>query len=145
MQNYGRSHKIWEIWQPYSLRPLFAPGPGVKFPRYTTVAIDINLRNFVADFNNYIIIIFKWVLIIYMLYFKTMMKVEIPETMWTLCVLQNDNEIKYNNNIIIIIIIMNFYSPVSNTRCHSMGHKIRRARIKIRFHNSNNNNNNNSV
>ena len=26
-----------------------------------------------------------------------------------------------NNNI--IIIIMNFYSPVSNTRCHSIGHK----------------------
>ena len=27
---------------------------------------------------------------------------------------------------------MNFYSPVSNTRCHSIGHKIRIARIKIR-------------
>ena len=27
--------------------------------------------------------------------------------------------------IIIIIIIMNFYSPVSNTRCHSIGHKTR--------------------
>ena len=26
-------------------------------------------------------------------------------------------------NIIIIIIIMNFYSPVSNTRCHSIGQK----------------------
>ena len=35
-------------------------------------------------------------------------------------------------NIIIIIIIMNFYSPVSNTRCHSIGHKMRIARIKIR-------------
>ena len=34
--------------------------------------------------------------------------------------------------IIIIIIIMNFYSPVSNTRCHSIGHKMRIARIKIR-------------
>ena len=34
--------------------------------------------------------------------------------------------------IIIIIIIMNFYSPVSNTRCHSIGHKMRKARIKIR-------------
>ena len=34
-----------------------------------------------------------------------------------------------NNNI---IIIMNFYSPVSNTRCHSIGHKMRIARIKIR-------------
>ena len=36
------------------------------------------------------------------------------------------------NEIIIIIIIMNFYSPVSNTRCHSIGHKMRIARIKIR-------------
>ena len=35
------------------------------------------------------------------------------------------------NNIIIIIIIMNFYSPVSNTKCHSIGHKMRIARIKI--------------
>ena len=35
-------------------------------------------------------------------------------------------------NNIIIIIIMNFYSPVSNTRCHSIGHKMRIARIKIR-------------
>ena len=34
--------------------------------------------------------------------------------------------------IIIIIIIMNFYSPVSKTRCHSIGHKMRIARIKIR-------------
>ena len=34
--------------------------------------------------------------------------------------------------IIIIIIIMNFYSPVSITRCHSIGHKMRIARIKIR-------------
>ena len=34
--------------------------------------------------------------------------------------------------IIIIIIIMNYYSPVSNTRCHSIGHKMRIARIKIR-------------
>ena len=34
--------------------------------------------------------------------------------------------------IIIIIIIMNFYSPVSNTRCHLIGHKMRIARIKIR-------------
>ena len=34
--------------------------------------------------------------------------------------------------IIIIIIIMNFYSPMSNTRCHSIGHKMRIARIKIR-------------
>ena len=33
---------------------------------------------------------------------------------------------------VIIIIIMNFYSPVSNTRCHSIGHKMRIARIKIR-------------
>ena len=33
--------------------------------------------------------------------------------------------------IILIIIIMNFYSPVSNTRCHSIGHKMRIARIKI--------------
>ena len=32
----------------------------------------------------------------------------------------------------VIIIIMNFYSPVSNTRCHSIGHKMRIARIKIR-------------
>ena len=29
-------------------------------------------------------------------------------------------------------LIMNFYSPVSNTRCHSIGHKMRIARIKIR-------------
>ena len=28
--------------------------------------------------------------------------------------------------------IMNFYNPVSNTRCHSIGHKMRIARIKIR-------------
>ena len=34
--------------------------------------------------------------------------------------------------IYIIIIIINFYSPVSNTRCHSIGHKMRIARIKIR-------------
>ena len=34
--------------------------------------------------------------------------------------------------IIIIIIIMKFYSLVSNTRCHSIGHKMRIARIKIR-------------
>ena len=27
---------------------------------------------------------------------------------------------------------MNFYSPVSNTNCHSIGHKMRIARIKIR-------------
>ena len=32
----------------------------------------------------------------------------------------------------LIIIIINFYSPVSNTRCHSIGHKMRIARIKIR-------------
>ena len=32
----------------------------------------------------------------------------------------------------IIIIIMNFYSPLSNTRCHSIGLKMRIARIKIR-------------
>ena len=25
---------------------------------------------------------------------------------------------------------MNFYSPVSNTKCHSIGHKMRIARIK---------------
>ena len=31
--------------------------------------------------------------------------------------------------IIIIIILMNFYSPVSNTRCHSIGHKMRIVRI----------------
>ena len=36
------------------------------------------------------------------------------------------------SNDIIIIIIMNFYSPVSNTKCHSIGHKMRIARIKIR-------------
>ena len=30
------------------------------------------------------------------------------------------------------IIIMNFYSHVSNTRCHSIGHKMRIARIKFR-------------
>ena len=36
------------------------------------------------------------------------------------------------NYVIIIIIIINFYSPVSNTRCHSIGHKMRIARIKIR-------------
>ena len=28
--------------------------------------------------------------------------------------------------------IMNFYSPVSTIRCHSIGHKMRIARIKIR-------------
>ena len=38
---------------------------------------------------------------------------------------------KENEIIIIIIIIMNLYSPVSNTRCHSIGHKMRIARIKI--------------
>ena len=37
-----------------------------------------------------------------------------------------------DEKIIIIIIIMNFYSPVSNTRCHSIGHKMRIAWIKIR-------------
>ena len=37
-----------------------------------------------------------------------------------------------NLDFIIIIIIINFYSPVSNTRCHSIGHKMRIARIKIR-------------
>ena len=36
------------------------------------------------------------------------------------------------NERLLIIIIMNFYSPVSNTRCHSIGHKMRIARIKIR-------------
>ena len=43
-------------------------------------------------------------------------------------------EIRWNGNVvsIIIIIIMNFYSPVSNTKCHSIGHKMRIARIKIR-------------
>ena len=30
------------------------------------------------------------------------------------------------------IIIMNFYSPVSNNKCHSIGHEMRIARIKIR-------------
>ena len=34
--------------------------------------------------------------------------------------------------LLVIIIIMNFYSPVSNNRCHSIGHKMRIARIKIR-------------
>ena len=38
----------------------------------------------------------------------------------------------HHNGVIIIIIIMNFYSPVSNTRCHSIGHKMRIARVKIR-------------
>jgi hypothetical protein len=33
---------------------------------------------------------------------------------------------------LIIIIIMNFYSPVSNNKCHSIGHKMRTERIKIR-------------
>ena len=33
---------------------------------------------------------------------------------------------------LIIIIIMNFYSPVFNSECHSIGHKMRRAKIKIR-------------
>ena len=49
------------------------------------------------------------------------------------------NEVKKGRNMeeerkqkIIIIIIINFYSPVSNTRCHSIGHKMRIARIKIR-------------
>ena len=41
-------------------------------------------------------------------------------------------EKKILRTVIIIIIIMNFYSPVSNTRCHSIGHKMRIARIKIR-------------
>ena len=41
-------------------------------------------------------------------------------------------ELNWNGILIIIIIIMNFYSPVSNTKCHSIGHKMRIARIKIR-------------
>ena len=45
---------------------------------------------------------------------------------------KNNNNNNNNIIIIIIIIIMNFYSPVSNTRCHSIGHKMRIARIKIR-------------
>ena len=40
--------------------------------------------------------------------------------------------IRHDAIVHIIIIIMNFYSPVSNTRCHSIGHKMRIARIKIR-------------
>ena len=32
----------------------------------------------------------------------------------------------------ILIIITNFHSPVSDTRCHSRGPKMRIARIKIR-------------
>ena len=38
----------------------------------------------------------------------------------------------YIHRLPLMIIIMNFYSPVSNTRCHSIGHKMRIARIKIR-------------
>ena len=34
------------------------------------------------------------------------------------------HEIVSLHNTYIIIIIMNFYSPVSNTRCHSIGHNI---------------------
>ena len=37
---------------------------------------------------------------------------------------------KFNSTWIIIIII-NIYSPVSNTRCHSIGHNLRIARIKM--------------
>ena len=43
-----------------------------------------------------------------------------------------DKKFIHRGQIIIIIIIINFYSPVSNTRCHSIGHKMRIARIKIR-------------
>ena len=43
-----------------------------------------------------------------------------------------DKYLARNKKLIIIIILMNFYSPVSNTRCHSIGHKTRIARIKIR-------------
>ena len=39
---------------------------------------------------------------------------------------------KLFGTLYVIIIIMNFYSPVSNTKCHSIGHKMRIARIKIR-------------
>ena len=42
------------------------------------------------------------------------------------------SDFKTDDLVIIIIIIMNFYSPVSNTKCHSIGHKMRIARIKIR-------------
>jgi len=35
--------------------------------------------------------------------------------------------------VVIIMIMINFYSPVSNTRCHSIGHTMRIARIKIRL------------
>ena len=54
--------------------------------------------------------------------------------------MREENEIQKNENeskdgvviLLLLIIIMNFYSPVSNTRCHSIGHKMRIARIKIR-------------
>ena len=42
------------------------------------------------------------------------------------------NQSKAHYFISRIIIIMNFYSPVSNTKCYLMGHKMRIARIKIR-------------
>ena len=37
--------------------------------------------------------------------------------------------------LILIIIIVNFYSPLSNTRYHSIGHEMRIARFKIRVDN----------
>ena len=51
------------------------------------------------------------------------------EHLWALCCMLYGEHLWA---LIIIIIIMNFYSPVSNTRCHSIGHKMRIARIKIR-------------
>ena len=41
-------------------------------------------------------------------------------------------EIRGNTRLRERSIIMNFYSPESNARCHSIGHKMRIARIKIR-------------
>ena len=49
-----------------------------------------------------------------------------------ICMYAFSDSLISNKVEIIIIIIMNFYSPVSNTRCHSIGHKMRIARIKIR-------------
>ena len=57
------------------------------------------------------------------------MKIAMPLLLHTVL----GNNITHNTKPnLIIIIIMNFYSPVSNTRCHSIGHKMRIARIKIR-------------
>ena len=52
------------------------------------------------------------------------------------CAPMQQNHVQFNMlvhiMIIPIMIIVNFYSHECNTRCHSIGHNMRIARIKIR-------------